>query len=100
MKHNSTRRSCLFNDPQWRWHAAYGEIEYPAIANQVEVNHPRLGVYNVFVAVPTELYLIMEDKGIKQIDGFRLDDKLFIAETDQGDLNLWVYDKIPAWLHK
>ena len=100
MKYDSKRRSCLFNGPQWSWHASKEFIEYPYISNKVEVDHPRKGVYSVFVAVPSEIYLVMLQKNINQIYGFRLKDKLFIAETDQGDLNLWVYDKWPNWTYK
>jgi len=98
MKHTSVVRQCLFNAPQWHWYATEGRILYPRIYNVVKVDHERLGAYSINVAVPSELYMIMKQQGIKEIFGFRLDSRMLIAETDQGDLKLWVYSSIPKFL--
>ena len=101
MKHNTELRQCLFNAPQWHWYTTEGFMLYPKVYNVVKVSHGRLGVYSVNVAVPAEFYMIMKQQNIKEVFGFRLDNKMFIAETDQGDLKLWVYKTIPKYLiHK
>ena len=98
MKYNSRRRRCLFDAPQWRWHRVEEALEYPKLHNQVEVHHERLGIYKVFVAAPAELYLILDNQKIEEVTGFIYKDKVFSMDTDQGNMPLWVYPKLPNFL--
>lgn len=96
MKQSSKVRQCLFNSPQFYWYKTEKVGQYPKINNVVTISNTRTE-HTQPLSVPTEIYLVMDQQHIKEIYGFRLENNLFIAETDKGDLKLWVYNKQPTW---
>jgi len=97
MKHTSKVRKCLFNSPRWLWYPYNHLGVYPAINNSVNVTHKRLGEYQITVAVPSELYLIMKQQGISEITQFNLSSNTLSMTTDKGDIKLWHYKQFPKW---
>ncbi|RLA69843.1 MAG: hypothetical protein DRG09_04745 [Epsilonproteobacteria bacterium] len=90
----------LFNEPQWLWYATEEDISYPCINNIVEVEHTRRGSFQVVIAVPTELYIILKHQKIKYVYGFTLVGKLFSMMTDKGVIDLWEYKTYPKWINQ
>lgn len=97
MKHDSKIRKCLFNGPQWYWYPYNHLGVYPSISNTVLITRKRLGEYQVTLAVPSEMYLVMKQQGITEITQFYLNDGVFGMVTDKGDIDLWVYKSFPKW---
>lgn len=97
MKHTSKARKCLFNAPKWLWYPFNHLGVYPNIHNSVNVEHKRLGTYQVTVAVPSEIYLVMKQQNITEITQFNLNGNMLSMTTDKGDIGLWQYKQFPKW---